>query len=210
MFTPERRHHAGESGAKQDRPQIMRLERDAQANKIDVVAVHKFDRIGRTGRAFCPLAGSRVGERRSGPGCCRTSTGRSAYSSRVRAAAPGRSAAVHPAGLGECPGHFGHLCARRWLQLVHSVRSLLPAASRGDLRAWAYQPTGVARSSSRGACPGPFVHSHYGNRRRCVAWPAGPPPQATAEGAVRPAAATSERRASRALGRRGDRGSDLG
>ncbi|MFJ2113045.1 recombinase family protein [Streptomyces sp. NPDC087850] len=43
---------AGESGAKQDRPQILRLERDVQAGKIDVVATHKFDRIGRTGRAF--------------------------------------------------------------------------------------------------------------------------------------------------------------
>lgn len=43
---------AGESGAKQDRPEIMRLERDVRAKKIDVVAVHKFDRIGRTGRAF--------------------------------------------------------------------------------------------------------------------------------------------------------------
>ncbi|MGD6750267.1 recombinase family protein [Streptomyces sp. BH105] len=43
---------AGESGAKQDRPEIMRLERDVRDGKIDVVAVHKFDRIGRTGRAF--------------------------------------------------------------------------------------------------------------------------------------------------------------
>jgi DNA invertase Pin-like site-specific DNA recombinase/uncharacterized protein (UPF0335 family) len=43
---------AGESGAKQDRPQMMRLEKDVLAKKIDVVAVHKFDRIGRTGRAF--------------------------------------------------------------------------------------------------------------------------------------------------------------
>jgi DNA invertase Pin-like site-specific DNA recombinase/transposase len=43
---------AGESGAKQDRPQMMRLERDVLDKKIDVVAVHKFDRIGRTGRAF--------------------------------------------------------------------------------------------------------------------------------------------------------------
>jgi DNA invertase Pin-like site-specific DNA recombinase/transposase len=43
---------AGESGAKQDRPEMMRLERDVLAKKIDVVAVHKFDRIGRTGRAF--------------------------------------------------------------------------------------------------------------------------------------------------------------
>lgn len=43
---------AGESGAKQERPEIMRLERDVQDKKIDVVAVHKFDRIGRTGRAF--------------------------------------------------------------------------------------------------------------------------------------------------------------
>ncbi|WP_130334989.1 recombinase family protein [Streptomyces sp. BK022] len=43
---------AGESGAKQDRPAMMRLERDVHAKLIDVVAVHKFDRIGRTGRAF--------------------------------------------------------------------------------------------------------------------------------------------------------------
>jgi DNA invertase Pin-like site-specific DNA recombinase len=43
---------AGESGAKQDRPEMMRLERDVHAKLIDVVAVHKFDRVGRTGRAF--------------------------------------------------------------------------------------------------------------------------------------------------------------
>lgn len=43
---------AGESGAKQSRPEIMRLERDVRDKKIDVVAVHKFDRVGRTGRAF--------------------------------------------------------------------------------------------------------------------------------------------------------------
>lgn len=43
---------AGESGAKQSRPEILRLERDVRDGKIDVVAVHKFDRVGRTGRAF--------------------------------------------------------------------------------------------------------------------------------------------------------------
>lgn len=42
----------GESGAKEDRPAILRLERDVQAGLIDVVVVYRFDRIGRTGRAF--------------------------------------------------------------------------------------------------------------------------------------------------------------
>lgn len=42
----------GESGAKEDRLEIKRLERDVQAGLIDVVVVYAFDRIGRTGRAF--------------------------------------------------------------------------------------------------------------------------------------------------------------
>ncbi|MFE6739742.1 recombinase family protein [Streptomyces tubercidicus] len=42
----------GESGAKEDRPAIKELEADVRAGLIDVVVVCRFDRIGRTGKAF--------------------------------------------------------------------------------------------------------------------------------------------------------------
>ena len=42
----------GVSGTIIERPELMRLGRDARAGKIDVVLVYAFDRIGRVGRAF--------------------------------------------------------------------------------------------------------------------------------------------------------------
>lgn len=42
----------GVSGATVDRPGMLRLEKAARQGLIDVIVVHKFDRIGRTGRAF--------------------------------------------------------------------------------------------------------------------------------------------------------------
>jgi DNA invertase Pin-like site-specific DNA recombinase len=42
----------GVSGSVIDRPAMLRLEEAARAGLIDVIVVHKFDRIGRTGRAF--------------------------------------------------------------------------------------------------------------------------------------------------------------
>ncbi|SEO01705.1 Site-specific DNA recombinase [Actinacidiphila rubida] len=42
----------GVSGSRTSRPGFDRLMEDAKAGKIDVVVVHKFDRVGRTGRAF--------------------------------------------------------------------------------------------------------------------------------------------------------------
>ncbi|WP_246041146.1 recombinase family protein [Streptomyces cadmiisoli] len=42
----------GVSGSIIDRPEMLRLEEMARAGLIDVIVVHKFDRIGRTGRAF--------------------------------------------------------------------------------------------------------------------------------------------------------------
>lgn len=42
----------GVSGSIIDRPSMLRLEECARAGLIDVIVVHKFDRIGRTGRAF--------------------------------------------------------------------------------------------------------------------------------------------------------------
>ena len=42
----------GVSGKLIDRPGMRELEQDVIAGKIDVIIVHKFDRIGRTGRAF--------------------------------------------------------------------------------------------------------------------------------------------------------------
>ncbi|MFF5497990.1 recombinase family protein [Streptomyces aquilus] len=43
---------AGVSGAIVGRPDMLRLEKAARQGLIDVVLVHRFDRIGRTGRAF--------------------------------------------------------------------------------------------------------------------------------------------------------------
>lgn len=42
----------GVSGSVIDRPAMLRLEAAARQRLIDVIVVHKFDRIGRTGRAF--------------------------------------------------------------------------------------------------------------------------------------------------------------
>ncbi|PWI16087.1 hypothetical protein DI272_19360 [Streptomyces sp. Act143] len=42
----------GVSGALVDRPGMLRLEQAARRGLIDVIVVHEFDRIGRTGRAF--------------------------------------------------------------------------------------------------------------------------------------------------------------
>ncbi|MDJ0463200.1 recombinase family protein [Streptomyces sp. H27-C3] len=42
----------GESGASETRGEMLRLEADVKAGKLDVVVVHRFDRIGRTGKAF--------------------------------------------------------------------------------------------------------------------------------------------------------------
>lgn len=42
----------GVSGSIIDRPDMLRLEEAARNGLIDVIVVHKFDRIGRTGRAF--------------------------------------------------------------------------------------------------------------------------------------------------------------
>ncbi|MFE1095902.1 recombinase family protein [Streptomyces smyrnaeus] len=42
----------GVSGSIIDRPEMLRLEAAAKMGLIDVIVVHKFDRIGRTGRAF--------------------------------------------------------------------------------------------------------------------------------------------------------------
>lgn len=42
----------GVSGSIIDRPEMLRLEAAARQRLIDVIVVHKFDRIGRTGRAF--------------------------------------------------------------------------------------------------------------------------------------------------------------
>lgn len=42
----------GVSGSVIDRPEMLRLEAAARQRLIDVIVVHKFDRIGRTGRAF--------------------------------------------------------------------------------------------------------------------------------------------------------------
>lgn len=42
----------GESGASLTRDAMLRMEQDIKDGKIDIVVVHKFDRVGRTGRAF--------------------------------------------------------------------------------------------------------------------------------------------------------------
>ena len=42
----------GVSGSLTSRPQLNRLMEDAKAGRIDVVVVHRYSRIGRTGRAF--------------------------------------------------------------------------------------------------------------------------------------------------------------
>lgn len=42
----------GVSGSLTSRPQLNRLMEDAKAGRIDIVVVHKYSRIGRTGRAF--------------------------------------------------------------------------------------------------------------------------------------------------------------
>lgn len=42
----------GVSGSLTSRPQLNRLMQDAKAGRIDVVVVHRYSRIGRTGRAF--------------------------------------------------------------------------------------------------------------------------------------------------------------
>ena len=42
----------GVSGSLTSRPQLNRLMEDAKAGRVDVVVVHKYSRIGRTGRAF--------------------------------------------------------------------------------------------------------------------------------------------------------------
>jgi DNA invertase Pin-like site-specific DNA recombinase len=42
----------GVSGTVTRRPEMLRLERDVRAGLIDVIVVHRYDRVGRSGRAF--------------------------------------------------------------------------------------------------------------------------------------------------------------